>query len=798
MAVEELRRRIHESFATGPAPAVSAPEVGGDAELRHRVIGSFGAPATVSGPRPRGAFDWDSLGTEPPQTEGEATVREPGGDWTPEEKRLAVEVGAGIIGAAAGDKGVSRLLTWGPKGVNLLYATGIRALSSGTAEAGASVATSSWDPEFSGNYASPEVAARAGRRFLEAAGGEAIFPGIQRGGQLVGSGVSAVASKIPGVRRVADQTIPELVSKVPVVGRLVRPVHERLLEPGAKEALELVESERMAAAGSRTGVRASEMEDASFTAGQLVRSQPIDVMENIAESSFFGGGRVLRKREVTRELLKDVVEQYGQEFGSTATKELAGEIVQDSIEGGVEAFTKGGKKLYTNLDDEISKEVLSQDEEAARLIGVVPGALLPGTSKKLKQEVAEWVVETENAALQAERALSPDELAQMAVTAFRGRKADPQRIQAYAKAVSKKRAALGKGAVSAERARAIAKHVIEEAEAGIVPSPQLLGIAKRIMAADEHVPFARAQQWRSELLSVERLGPDEPSVSKVMGRIKQLAHAIDGDMTQAASRIGAGAAQDARRLAEAYWKQGKERFNSTFIKGLIKKDADAVFDAAVKARHPSSIRQVREIVMDQDPSGQKWRALQGRWVEDVIWKARDDLTGELSGGKLVKLISQFGGSDNAALRELFQDGGKHFKTLADAAAIAEKRAGGNRSGSMFVQLAQASAVVGLVAAPFDPVGAGEEITAGAAVILLGPRALGFVVTNPSTVRWLTVGMKEVPGTRAAARAMGHLISHLGAAVESGVLTDDDVKMTINGEEKPIPHGRLAKPQEAQQ
>ena len=76
-------------------------------------------------------------------------------------------------------------------------------------------------------------------------------------------------------------------------------------------------------------------------------------------------------------------------------------------------------------------------------------------------------------------------------------------------------------------------------------------------------------------------------------------------------------------------------------------------------------------------------------------------------------------------------------------------------GKMFIQLAQGGAFIDMVA--FNWLS-----RPGSAVIILGPAALGRILTNPKAIQWLTTGVKSQPGSKLMFQALGQLLTLVNA------------------------------------
>jgi len=228
------------------------------------------------------------LRARPPSTRSERQSAE-------EKRQLEERLGGGKTGRIAMEAGGGIAAAMGAaqlfpqlRGVKLAQ-IGLRSLAAAAGEFGGSLAAETIDPT-----ESP----------LRSAGQAAV-----RGG--LGEGLGGLAVKL-GSRL------------------FVRPA--KTLEPGARETIKIV--------AEKGGV---------VTPG-LARSGGIDILENIAEASLFGGKRVLRVREEAISIVKEAADDFVSKFGRIATEEEFGFLLKDIVKDGAKAFKVEGKVMANTLD----------------------------------------------------------------------------------------------------------------------------------------------------------------------------------------------------------------------------------------------------------------------------------------------------------------------------------------------------------------------------------------------------------------------------------------------------------------
>jgi hypothetical protein len=216
---------------------------------------------------------------------------ERGAKWIaedPQRARAAMEIGGGILGGMAPVPG-ARAAALGRYGPTIW-----RALQAGLGEATGGLAAESFDPSGPG-YVGPAL--RAVKNFGYGAGGELV------GGALFRAG-------------------------------------EKVLAPAAKSADETAQ-EAQQMISERGG---------QLTAGQLSDSYFVDLMENIAEGSFLGGGRIQRIKQNSDEIAQDIVRDTVRFLGSGNSRAGTGKLMSDVLSGNQQAFQATADTLFKFVD----------------------------------------------------------------------------------------------------------------------------------------------------------------------------------------------------------------------------------------------------------------------------------------------------------------------------------------------------------------------------------------------------------------------------------------------------------------
>lgn len=249
-----------------------------------------------------------------------------------------------------------------------------------------------------------------------------------------------------------------------------------------------------------------------------------------------------------------------------------------------------------------------------------------------------------------------------------------------------------------------------------------------------------AQELRSSLLSVGR----EQGEVRAKESAQKVARALDDAMDSAAKELS-GDAHAAWREANKIWSEGKEFYNSRLIRGLAKRDPEAVYDGVVKNRRPGTIRKVREMVGPEN-----WGAVQGHYLKELMIKSQSDLPGSLDGGKMLRQMKSLGGE---AFEELFPDATQRasLQDIALTLRLAQKQSSVG-SLRLFIPGAQGAAIIGLAS------GVGS---APAATVLVGPPLLAKMMTRPNVSKWLTTGFRAPAGSKEGIEAATKILTFLG-------------------------------------
>ena len=217
---------------------------------------------------------------------------------SPEFRRLALEIGGGVAGAATGGTlyAASRL-------VRMAYPLLVRSLASGVGEGAAAGLAQTFDPK-------EDLAKEIFRGFATGMSAEAI------GG-----------------------AIPAIIKKIGFKGLKYSKEAEK-----AEELLSISKNKL------KNGT--SSIDDAAeglITPGIGSENRYIDIAENLAEKSIFGGGRVIQARKGAENILTKELGTFIDDFSNATTRVDAGELALDAVQNSLDAFRANAKVKYDAL-----------------------------------------------------------------------------------------------------------------------------------------------------------------------------------------------------------------------------------------------------------------------------------------------------------------------------------------------------------------------------------------------------------------------------------------------------------------
>lgn len=332
---------------------------------------------------------------------------------------------------------------------------------------------------------------------------------------------------------------------------------------------------------------------------------------------------------------------------------------------------------------------------------------------------------------------------------------------AYQALDDKLRVVSGGARVNITNLKKTAQGLLDEAK----PTERLQGDALKVLRTvldkDDFVPFQVANSMRSEFLGVTR-----STNELISGKSQRYAATLAKEITETLDDVGKSnlspSVREAYTKAQKIWRDGSEVFNTKLINKLIREDPEQVFKTLIKPERPSTVQKVfKAINKTKDEAVKKdlKDSLKGAFLFDLkseSIKRYDTLKGDY----LLKNLNKYGDS---VLNELFTPAElANVRGLLKSLKVAQqKTVGEGVPGGVFIQLTQAGALLGLGTGMF---------TLPSAAILLTPKIISSLFTNPKFVNLLKQGFALKPGDPKYYRWSTRFIN---AMVTEGLIDKDE-------------------------
>ena len=522
-----------------------------------------------------------------------------------------------------------------------------------------------------------------------------------------------------GVREAAGEGVAASISSIaPAIKSKLTSLAKSDMKKGSAEALEqLAKSNKV------------------LTPAIVSENRTIDMMENLAENAWFGGGKITTAR-------KEAVVQAQQDIGTKLitkfanSKEIAKEAIDDTVEGFLNA---AGKNDYSF----IIKNFITDGK-------AVQQTLINTGYKNIDKAVQAQ----SKALIKAGKLKSADQAV------------DITGLKKWAKAQQ-----------TLELSDKATKQVLND-----------------ILKLGDEISFSKAQELRSIYLyktGAYSIGgtTSTPISQKISG---EAANIFDKQMQKAAEKLG-GDVDKLWRAANEIYSTSKSTFNSDFMTRLIKEGGeDKIFSSLIKAKNPHRIKTFRNLILNQAvkdgvvpnklAAEKLWRKVQSGFFNDVVGKAFDESDNVLAGQKLINAMRSYG---NPTLKELFANNPKllnDFKTLAQTLKLTQSKGIQGVPGGMFIQLTQAgtitkgaqvagTALIGKSAAGGSLSWGSVGLTAaGVSVVLGGPNQIAKLFTNPAFVKGLTSTAQAKIGSYVYTRGVVQLVN---SYMTAGIMTQEE-------------------------
>lgn len=410
-----------------------------------------------------------------------------------------------------------------------------------------------------------------------------------------------------------------------------------------------------------------------------------------------------------------------------------------AVKGGVPATTEKlaslgifGRPVYERLSESNQGALQSARDELINQYSKIPAETIAKRSGTLVQDVLKSGDQAfSGAADKMYSDFSNQVLEKTSNLPMGGRTVDMGPIRAWAQRIADQYARVGKAAPA----------VIQDA-----------------LRTPSNVTFADAQFDRS--LALKRLRDLQTGTSKDTASLayyKELQGKILGQMDSAAQKLDPELYKQYRQISDFY-RRGKEAFGNDVVLGLLDKNPEKVAESLYASGNVSEITQLKATLraakrldpkLDTDTA---WNNLRGSYLNQLFLKSSmRGAEGDVKGAALQRSISE--AKNLRTMNALFgRDDAQKIAKLVSSMRVAQSPMEHGGGLEMAIPLGQGAAIGALVrygvagAAGYGAYKYGgaspEEAFATAGVVLMTPRVLAKLMTNPETVNAL-VGLQRM-------------------------------------------------------
>ena len=497
-----------------------------------------------------------------------------------------------------------------------------------------------------------------------------------------------------------------------------------------------------------------------YMPAEVTESNGLDVFHNIAEFSLFGGGAIKKfkqKRDV--EVFRDLADQMIGDLGPKLAPDDVGRAVVQSVNRGLELNKIPITMEYNMIESMAAPGYVHVPTRMAVVREQTPIM----ETRKAGETVSVDRVTTQPKLESVERGNKPYDVgfATPEESRLEGMnvKTDWTEVQ-VGERLERLKVMTDMSELQISGARINLTPLKDELSGALRTAKEAGGLEDKAMGSTmlrflaekpDLVSYPVAKQMRTELRVMRDSLSNSPETKNAPAI--GLADKAYGSMTK---RIEDGLREYDPFLADRWTdvnfrEAGRQgQFNNDLVRSLVQHadragsgKPEAIVDQVFQHNNISTIQNMKNAV--DAPT----------WDKVLSWHWRDAY--EKSGGNGEALREAFfGAKSGLGEKEMVTAYGpervRDYKNLIGAMEVAQARQG-NKTGSVFIQLSQAGAVVstiGLASASLSgaidyQVGLGDF--APGAAILLGPSILARMMTNPTAAKWIIQGMKIPAGTK---------------------------------------------------
>ncbi len=438
-----------------------------------------------------------------------------------------------------------------------------------------------------------------------------------------------------------------------------------------------------------------------ITPGIGSENRLIDILENITEKSFVAGGRIISTRKKAERLITAELGDFVDEFSDKATRTNAGDLALHAIQNSLDYFRATSRSKYAKVD-KLSK------------------------------------VEVKDAAGNVVRDAAGNVLTRPITVNLRS-------------TIDK------------------AKDLIKDAKIFAELEPDAQKVLRVVAKLDNNpeVTFQAANGLRSRFLAITRSNNDlikGQAERNAAILVKDISKNIDEsiDIINRTESPGLRAAYDS---AQRFYRLGVTKYNDKILRDLAEKKPEVIYTTLIKPKRPSTINALMNSLKgtkDVKKKEELLNTIKGTMIGDIVGESVRLKRGKVDANYILKEFQKYG--DEVLIKSgLFSNREvRQFENLLEALSIAQKKSVGEGiPGSVFIQLGQAGALMGLMSGIF---------TVPSATFVFGPSIVGRLFTDPKFIKFIKKGFTLKPGSEAAYRNASQLI---GAMISNEMIDRDE-------------------------
>lgn len=518
----------------------------------------------------------------------------------------------------------------------------------------------------------------------------------------------------------------------------------------------------------------------SLLPAEMTSNRFLDIMQNISEHSLLGGGAIStfkRDRDAfNTQLAQSIVGRYGPAMDADAigravadsasrnleSAKFPAKFIYEAIESAAAPqYAKAPRRVTVSKETEpitksvVKRETVKRDERGGKPASSIDTGLLDESGRPITRE---------------QEAVDPELIGLKVKTTFQDIQVGEQ-LQRMKVMVTDQETQVGGARIDLRTLKNELAGMSRTAEEGGGLADAAMGntLLAFINKKPDIVSYPVAKAMRTEIRAYRDQLMNSPETKNAPGIAK--AKSIYESLTE---RIRSGLADDDPFLA-TMWDEANlieaganQQFNTKMIRELVKladvRGANAPEAIAEKIWRPGRPTQVKVVRNALDPS--TWHKLQGIEMDRLMTDSMVD--GVPNGMKMESAFFGKGGLGKDVLTAGYDPGTvKELKGFIDALKVQQRNSPDN-TGSMWIQLSQASQAVGAIGGAVglmsDDYG-GKGLTSAGAAILFAPAVVGRIMVSPGGIKYLTDAVTSGPKTKAFAVAAAQIGKILQAGIE---------------------------------